>query len=136
MKNKSKILSFIIFILTLILLGLIVFITAQKNFVNLYDFIPTLPYFIILVISSLIVMIKSEKLLKWIKFSINGLLIGGGISLLIIFISMLPRLKLIINDGTSLWMFVWLPIMIIGYSLTIIGVVLGLIIGIVRSKSK
>lgn len=138
MENKSKIFSYIVLVLTFIFLGFLIFYYVRRNFlgVKTSDFTAILPYFITLTVMPLIIIIKSKKLITWIKFAINGLLIGSGISLLFILATALPRLELILRDGTSFWMFIWLPIIFIGYPLVVFGALIGLAIGLIYKKIK
>lgn len=93
-------------------------------------------YFIILIFISIIVLVKSDKIKSWVKGLLVGSILGGGITSLLVLAFALSRLSELISDATVHWMFVQLPIGIIGYPAIIIGAVIGAIVGKRKSKKE
>jgi len=135
MKNKSKIFSYIVLILILVLLQQLIFIELDQAYYGIVDFVGAIflnylymnIYLIILITASLIIIFKSEKLTDWIDFAINGLLIGGGISLIGWFLLGLGK-----GGAWSAYFYT----IYIGYPSLFIGTLVGLVIGLIHGKIK
>ena len=128
MKNILKILGLIIFILQIILLVLLISADFKPHIA--FDFIGwiiMLPYFIIVITTSVFKLRKKQHRNPWLESSINGSFIGGGIALLIVYSGLIITGFRAFSDGTALWADVWLPIVFFGYPLIIIGAIIGLI---------
>jgi len=135
MRNKLKIISIIILVVVILhfILTMIRGTRAMFNFSE--DWIIWL-YFIILIFISIIVLVKSDKIKSWVKGLLVGSILGGGITSLLVLAFALSRLSELISDATVHWMFVQLPIGIIGYPAIIIGAVIGAIVGKRKSKKE
>lgn len=134
MKNKSKILSYIILVLTLILLGLILFMASKENFSYFYDkdTIWIIPYFIILIVFPLILISKKKGLPMWVISMLNGSIVGGGISLIYDYYVLLNMLML---SQIDYWVLT-IVLTVYGYSLIILGAIIGGVVGMMKSKAR
>ncbi len=137
MEEKLRIFNFIIAIITgvILIVSIIADLRPSISF-GLDGWATIIPFFIILIVLPIFMIIKEPKLKSWLNFLINGAIIGGGIWSILTLVTLLPRLSLIIADGTAYWGYVSLPIVIIGYPLILIGAIIGSIVGLIIQKIK
>lgn len=132
--NKLRIFSLIVLILTLFIVFVSILADVKPSIGIDWEF--TIPYFIILICLSLILLVKYNETKNWITYLIKGSVIGGGISAALVCILILLNFRLIISDGTAFWASVEIPIVVVGYASIIIGALAGMIIGKLKSKKK
>jgi hypothetical protein len=139
MKNKTKIIS----IFTLIaVISHLFFMTETLGANVMFNFRMDWyywPYIIILITaSSIIILTKANKMRSWFRGLLVGSVTGGGIISSLIVISLLAmgpsQLFDIIADGTARWGYVYLPTFYLGYPAIILGAVIGVIVGKIKTK--
>lgn len=132
--NRLRIFSLIVLIITLFIVFVSILADIKPSIAIDWEF--TIPYFIILICLSLILLVRYNETKNWITYLIKGSVIGGGISAALVCISILLGFKSIISDGVAFWAAVEIPIVFIGYASIILGGIAGVITWSIIKKLK